>query len=58
MLPLKDQVGGLRMLFSHNVQFPLSQVHEADRTVDGDPGARVSAAGRPLRPPRAKRSNL
>ncbi|HQR68777.1 MAG TPA: hypothetical protein PLB02_15415 [Thermoanaerobaculia bacterium] len=31
-LPLKDQVGALRMLFSHNVQFPLSHVHEADRT--------------------------
>ena len=31
-LPLKDQVGGLRMLYSHNVQFPLSAVHEADRT--------------------------
>ena len=31
MLPLKDEIGGLRMLYSHNVQFPLSQVHEADR---------------------------
>jgi hypothetical protein len=31
-LPLKDQVGGLRMLYSHNVEFPLSAVHEADRT--------------------------
>jgi hypothetical protein len=27
-LPLKDQVGGYRMLFSHNVQFPLSQAPE------------------------------
>jgi hypothetical protein len=31
-LPLKDQVGGLRMLYSHTVGFPLSAVHEADRT--------------------------
>jgi len=32
-LPLKDQVGGYRMLFSHNVQFPLSQAPEVgDRT--------------------------
>src|SRR5262249_28423758 len=27
-LPLKDQVGGYPLLFSHNVQFPLSAVHE------------------------------
>ena len=31
-LPLKDQVGGYRLLFSHNVQFPLSQAPEGDRT--------------------------
>ena len=31
-LPLKDQVGGYRLLFSHNAQFPLSQVPEGDRT--------------------------
>lgn len=31
-LPLKDQVGGFRLLFSHNCIFPLSSVHEADRT--------------------------
>jgi len=31
-LPLKDQVGGVRMLYSHNVQFPLSHVHAADKT--------------------------
>jgi len=30
-LPLKDQLGGIRLLFSHNVQFPLSHVRE-----DGD----------------------
>jgi len=31
-LPLKDQVGGYRLLFSHNCIFPLSSVHEGDRT--------------------------
>ena len=31
-LPLKDQVGGYRILYSHNCQFGLSQAHEADRT--------------------------
>jgi hypothetical protein len=30
-LPLKDQVGGYRILFSHNVEFPLSQAIEGDR---------------------------
>jgi len=30
-LPLKDQVGGYRLLFSHNVEFPLSQAPEGDR---------------------------
>ena len=32
VLPLKDQVGGYRMLFSHNAQFPMSQAPEGDRT--------------------------
>jgi hypothetical protein len=31
-LPLKDQVGGYRILYSHNCQFGLSQMHDADRT--------------------------
>jgi hypothetical protein len=30
-LPLKDQLGGYRLLFSHNVQFPLSHAPGADR---------------------------
>lgn len=30
-LPLKDRLGGVRLLFSHNVQFPLSHVHEDNR---------------------------
>ena len=29
-LPLKDQLGGYRLLYSHNCQFGLSQVHQAD----------------------------
>ena len=31
-LPLKDQVGGYRILYSHNCQFGASQAHEADRS--------------------------
>ena len=31
-LPLKDQIGGYRILYSHNCQFGASQAHEADRT--------------------------
>jgi hypothetical protein len=31
-LPLKDQIGGVRFLFSHNVEVGLSQLPERDRT--------------------------
>jgi hypothetical protein len=31
-LPLKDALGGIRMLFSHNVEFGLSAVHAGDPT--------------------------
>lgn len=31
-LPLKDRLGGYRLLFSHNIEFPASAVHEQDRT--------------------------
>jgi hypothetical protein len=31
-MPLKDQVGGMRILFSHNCQFGISQAHDADKT--------------------------
>ena len=31
-LPLKDEIGGYRILYSHNCQFGLSQVHEADKS--------------------------
>jgi hypothetical protein len=30
-LPLKDRAGGYRILYSHNCQFGLSQMHRADR---------------------------
>jgi hypothetical protein len=32
VLPLKDQIGGYRILYSHNCQFGLSQAHEGDRS--------------------------
>jgi hypothetical protein len=32
-LPLKDQIGAYRILYSHNCQFGLSQVHEGNRTL-------------------------
>jgi hypothetical protein len=31
-LPLKHQLGGMRILFSHNVQFPSTHAHEDNRT--------------------------
>jgi hypothetical protein len=31
-LPLKDRLGGIRLLFSHNVEFPLSHLHEGNPT--------------------------
>jgi len=31
-LPLKDSIGGYRILYSHNCQFGASQMHESDRT--------------------------
>jgi hypothetical protein len=31
-LPLKDQSGGYRLLYSHNCIFPISSVHAGDRT--------------------------
>jgi hypothetical protein len=30
-LPLRDRLGGIHRLFSHNVQFPISHVHEDNR---------------------------
>ena len=57
MLPLKDEIGGLRMLYSHNVQFPLSQVHEADRASMATL-LRVFPPLQVLQTSRAKRSTL
>ena len=31
-LPLKDEVGGYRILYSHNCQFGISQTHQPDKT--------------------------
>jgi hypothetical protein len=31
VLPLKSELGGVRTLYSHNAQFPMSHVHAADR---------------------------
>ncbi len=31
-LPLKNEVGGYRILYSHNCQFGLSQMHDADKS--------------------------
>jgi hypothetical protein len=31
MLPLKEEVGGYRILYSHNCQFGASQMHDADK---------------------------
>jgi hypothetical protein len=31
-LPLKEEIGGYRILYSHNCVFGLSQMHEADKT--------------------------
>ena len=31
-LPLKNEVGGFRILYSHNCQFGLSQMHDANKT--------------------------
>src|SRR5262245_61040911 len=31
-LPLREKVGGVRMLYSHNVEFDMTQVEDVDRT--------------------------
>jgi hypothetical protein len=35
VLPLKDAIGGFRMLYSHNCQFGLSQIHEGNAMAMG-----------------------
>jgi hypothetical protein len=32
VLPLKNEIGGFRILYSHNCQFGVSQMHESDKT--------------------------
>jgi hypothetical protein len=56
-LPLKDQVGGYRLLFSHNVQLPLSQAPEDYRTSLGTM-ARVFPGLAQLKPSDADRVYL
>jgi len=56
-LPLKDQVGGYRLLFSHNVQFLLSQAPEGDRASLGML-ARVFPGLAQLKPSDADRVDL
>jgi len=56
-LPLKDQVGGYRLLFSHNVQFPLSQAPEGYHTSLGTLG-RVFPGLEQLKPSDADRIEL
>ncbi len=56
-LPLKDQVGGYRTLFSHNAQFPLSQAPEGDRTLMANL-ARVFPALAPLKTSGAEKVEL
>jgi hypothetical protein len=41
-LPLKNQIGGDRLLFSHNVQFPMSHVLESKLQGTGDPTSMAS----------------
>ena len=43
-LPLKDGLGGIRMLYSHNVEFGLSAVREGDRSTSMDSIMRVLPA--------------
>jgi hypothetical protein len=56
-LPLKDQVGGYRVLYSHNCQFGMSQVHEADSTAISTL-ARVFPALAALKRPTEERVSL
>jgi hypothetical protein len=57
VLPLKDRVGGYRLLFSHNVQFPLSQAPEGYHTSLGTM-ARVFPGLAQLKPSDADRVEL
>jgi hypothetical protein len=52
---LKNEVGGYRILYSHNCQFGLSQVHDADKTSMGTL-SRIFQPWPPSRNPMMKRS--
>lgn len=56
-LPLRDKIGGYRLLFSHNVEFGLSQVKEVDRTSLGTL-ARLFPSLAPLKRSGAERVEL
>ena len=53
-LPLKDQIGGMRLLYSHNVEFALSEGDEGDRT----PMATLIRMFPPLRSLHASRTGM
>src|SRR5512137_2484081 len=56
-LPEKDAVGTVRLLYSHNVEFPLSHVHEGDR-LSMDTIVRVLPALAGLRKRKGERIDL
>jgi hypothetical protein len=56
-LPLKDRLGGYRLLFSHNVQFPLSHAPGGDRMAMEKLGE-IFPALRTLKPAKADRVSL
>jgi hypothetical protein len=56
-LPLKRRLGGFRMLFSHNIQFPLSAVRQVDRRSMATV-LEVLPALRVLKPPKSGRIEL
>ncbi len=56
-LPLKDQVGGYRLLYSHNCQFGLSQMHDADK-LSMDTLLKVLPALKALKTSAGERLNL
>jgi hypothetical protein len=56
-LPLKDKLGGYRLLFSHNVQFPLSHAPDGDRMAM-ERLSEVFPALKPLRQTKGDRVSL
>jgi hypothetical protein len=56
-LPLKDAIGGYRLLFSHNVEFGLSKVKEGDR-LSMDTLVKVLPALAPLKKSKDERVEL